>query len=78
MTKTKNFKTLRESSKVKTTDEAAKALEISKSMLYKIEQGNKKPGRELIKKMSEVYGCSTEDIFFAIDVTERDKNKITA
>jgi putative transcriptional regulator len=78
MTKNKNFKTLRENSKVKTTDEASKALQISKSMLYKIEQGDKKPGRELIKKMSDIYECSIEDIFSAIDVTERDKNKITA
>jgi putative transcriptional regulator len=74
MTNNKNFKFLRAKSSYKSTIEAAKALEISKSMLYKIEQGHKKPGRELIKKMSEVYECSTEDIFFAIDVTQRDLN----
>jgi putative transcriptional regulator len=71
------IKNLREQAKLN-TKEAAEKLSISLSMLYKIEQGQKKPGRELIKKISKVYSCSVEDIFFAINDTNSENNIHTA
>jgi putative transcriptional regulator len=55
------------------TQQAMKKLDISKSMLYKMEQGFRKPSRDLIKKMSDVNGCSVEEIFSALDVTNSDE-----
>lgn len=63
-----NFKELRQRVNL-TVPQAAKKLKISKIMLYKIEQGTRKPSTDLIKKMTDVYGCSYEDIFISIDST---------
>ncbi|KGG81086.1 hypothetical protein Y919_02720 [Caloranaerobacter azorensis H53214] len=71
----KDFKSLRQKTKL-TTKEAAKKLGISLSMLYKIEQGHRKPSVDLIQRMSEVYSCSINDIFLALKITNRD-NEIT-
>lgn len=49
--------------------EAAKKLEISKDYLNMIENGRKKPGRDLLIKMSNLYEISIEDIFLAMSRT---------
>lgn len=54
------------------TDEAAQKLGISKSMLYKMEQGCKNPSHKLMKKMSEVYHCSIQELFNALNITNSD------
>jgi DNA-binding XRE family transcriptional regulator len=58
--------------------EAAKALNISKSMLIKVETGERKPGRDLIYRMSIIYKCSMDDIFLSINDTKSVKAKETA
>ncbi|GIW49163.1 MAG: hypothetical protein KatS3mg079_639 [Caloramator sp.] len=71
------FKELRIKAGFQTAKEAAKSLGISYSMYHKIETGYREPGKELIKKMCEIFHCSIEDIFLAIEVTKSD-NKNTA
>ncbi|AGK99036.1 helix-turn-helix domain-containing protein [Clostridium pasteurianum] len=48
-------------------EEAMEKLKISYSFLNKIELGDRRPGRDLIKRMSKVYGCSVDIIYNAID-----------
>jgi DNA-binding XRE family transcriptional regulator len=72
---TKTFKELRVQAGYKTVKEATKPLNISRSMLNKIEQGDRIPGRELIKRMSLEYKCSIEDIYSAIEATQCDIKK---
>ncbi|KPU45807.1 helix-turn-helix protein [Oxobacter pfennigii] len=52
-------------------DEAISMLGISKSMLYKIEIGNRSPSKNVIAKMSELYKCPVDDIFKAIKITRK-------
>ncbi|MTI48252.1 MAG: helix-turn-helix transcriptional regulator [Firmicutes bacterium] len=61
----KSFKKLREDANLN-TKKASEKLNISLSMLYKIEQGRRQPSAKLIRKMSNVYKCSTDDIFLAL------------
>lgn len=49
------------------TQDAMKHLGISYSMLNKIERGDRSPGKNLIVAMSDLYGCTIEDIFKAIN-----------
>lgn len=49
------------------TNQAVEKLGISKSAFYKIEQGYRKPSRDLILKMSKLYKCSTDEIFKALN-----------
>jgi putative transcriptional regulator len=42
---------------------AAQKLGIKRSTVYKIERGLVKPSRDLILRMSKLYGCSTDEIF---------------
>ncbi|MGF7059239.1 helix-turn-helix transcriptional regulator [Brassicibacter mesophilus] len=51
------------------TDDAVKALDISKSMLYKVETGHRSPSKEVIKKMSKLYDCSIDDIFKSLKIS---------
>jgi len=44
-------------------DEAVKALGISKSTFYKLEQGRTIPSSQLIARIAKVYKCSIDDIF---------------
>lgn len=44
--------------------EAAKALNISKNTLSNYENGKTVPDIEMAKQMSELYGCSVNDINF--------------
>ena len=50
--------------------DAAQKLEISEQYIYKMEIGKREPGKKLINKMSGVYGCTIEQIFFAIKRTD--------
>lgn len=52
--------------------EAMEKLKISSSFFYKIEQGVKLPGRQLIVDMSKLYNCSIEEIFLALNATDSD------
>lgn len=72
---TKNFKELRMQASLDTKT-AAEMLGISLSLLYKIEQGYRMPSRDLILKMSEIYNCSTDQIFLIINLTNGDKDKL--
>lgn len=51
--------------------EAISKLGISKSAFDKIEQGHLKPSRQLLKKMSELYKCTLDETFNAIEKTSR-------
>lgn len=52
------------------TDEVAEKLGISKSTFYKLEQGHGgTPSAKLIKRMSDLYGCTTDDIFKDLKIT---------
>lgn len=44
-------------------DEAIEKLKISKSTLYKLEQGHAGPSVQLIARMAKVYKCTTDEIF---------------
>jgi transcriptional regulator with XRE-family HTH domain len=50
-----------------TTQQAIEGLNISYSMLNKIERGDRSPGKNLIIAMSNLYDCTIEDIFEAIN-----------
>ncbi|NRT88721.1 helix-turn-helix domain-containing protein [Clostridium beijerinckii] len=59
------------------TNEVKEALGISKSAFYKIEQGYLIPSPELLKRMSDIYCCSTDDIFKDLNITGwQDKNEV--
>ncbi|ERK31764.1 helix-turn-helix domain-containing protein [Clostridium intestinale] len=47
-------------------EEAVEKLGVSRSTVYKVEQGHLKPSRDLIRRMSKVYQCSTDEIFKAL------------
>lgn len=49
-------------------DEALEKLEISYSMLTKIESDDRKPGIKLIAKMRTLYKCSIDDIYIALKI----------
>lgn len=71
---TNHTKDLRVQAGIKTAREAAEKLEISDSMIYQIEQGIKRPGPNLAIKMSQLYGCTLEDIFLPYHTTKSEKN----
>ena len=52
---------------------AVKKLGISKSMLYKIETGNRSPSTGVIRKMSKLYKCSVDEIFKALKLNKEVK-----
>jgi len=45
------------------SEDAWEALGISNSTFYKLEQGHMQPGAKLIKRMANVYKCTTDEIF---------------
>lgn len=49
-----------------TQEEAAKKLGISVSMLSKLETGYRGASMKTMKKVSEFYGKSVDDLFFAV------------
>ena len=54
-----------------TIKQASEKLGISYTHLWYIEQNERAPGRELIKKLSIVYSTPIEDIFLNINLTNR-------
>ena len=56
------YKKLRLDTGLKVVD-ASKELEIAPSYLWSIESGRRKPGRDLIVRMCDLYNCKLEDIF---------------
>lgn len=51
-------------------DEAVEKLRISKSTFYKLEQGwGGTPSAQLIKRMADTYGCTTDEIFRDLKIT---------
>ena len=51
-------------------DEAVEKLQISKSTFYKLEQGHGgTPPAVLIKRMANIYGCTTDEIFKDLKIT---------
>ena len=51
-------------------DEAVEKLQISKSTFYKLEQGHGgTPSAVLIKRMANIYGCTTDEIFKDLKIT---------
>jgi len=55
-------------------EEATNLLQISKSMIYKIEQGYKNPSDKLKQKMIKIYGCSVQEVFSALNITDKELN----
>lgn len=47
-----------------TMDEAAQKVGINEATLRKWEKGSTSPTVDRFRKLCEVYGCTTEDIFF--------------
>ena len=64
----KNLKTMRKNMLLKQY-ESANILGISADYLGMIENGRKKPGRELLIKMAQLYKQPIEDIFLALERT---------
>lgn len=52
------------------TESACSELDISKSMLYKIETGYREPSKKVILKMSKLYGCTIEEIYKALELVD--------
>ena len=53
--------------------QALEQLNISYSMLSKLERSDRLPGKDLITKMSELYGCSIDEIYKAFDLNKTSK-----
>lgn len=45
------------------SEDVIEALKISKSTFYKLEQGWTNPSPQLIKRLADVYNCTTDEIF---------------
>jgi len=56
-------------------DEAVKALGISKSTFYKLEQGRTIPSSQLIARIAKVYKCSVDDIFKDLKISGKGKSR---
>lgn len=50
-------------------DEVIEILKISKSTFYKLEQGWLNPSSQLIKRLSNTYNCTTDEIFKDLKIT---------
>lgn len=72
--KQKNLQDLRKD-KGLTQDQAAKILLITKEYLSMLETGERNPSDSLKEKMTKLYRCEIADIFLAINLTKRLKNK---
>lgn len=51
------------------SEEVIEALKISKSTFYKLEQGWTNPSPQLIKRLADVYNCTTDEIFKDLKIT---------
>lgn len=63
---------LRKKSKYKTVASVSKALNISKSMIYQMEGGYKKPSVGLGIEMAKIFDCTLEEIFLPFNTTKSD------
>lgn len=70
----KSLKALRQEAGFKRAKDAAQALDISLSMLQKIETGDRQPSIRLVQKISSVYKCSIEQIFSILSCTISEQN----
>lgn len=52
------------------TDEAVEQLGITKSTLYKIEQGCLYPSIKLLNRMRKVYKCSADEILNVLNIQD--------
>ena len=68
---TNKFRSYRQAAGIKTQAEAAKLLNCSESMLFKIERGLRMPGRGLSIRMAKLYKVGIEDIFLPDSHTNR-------
>ncbi len=55
------LKELRESKKL-SQEQLARALNVHRSYITKIEKGERLPGRDLLIKIANKFGCSVEDL----------------
>jgi putative transcriptional regulator len=53
------------------------SLDISKSTFYKLEQGWATPSPKLIKRIAEIYGCTTDEIFRDLKITGKNQRLIS-
>ncbi|EKQ50305.1 MULTISPECIES: helix-turn-helix transcriptional regulator [unclassified Clostridium] len=51
------------------SEQAMKALKITKSTFYKLEQGWTSPSPQLIKRLADTYKCTTDEIFKDLQIT---------
>lgn len=51
------------------SEQAMKALKITKSTFYKLEQGWTSPSPQLIKRLADAYKCTTDEIFSDLKIT---------
>lgn len=51
------------------SQKAIELLNISQSAFYKLEQGRMQPGPKLIKRLSETYKCTIDEIFKDLKIT---------
>jgi putative transcriptional regulator len=57
-------------------DNAVQAFGISKSMFYKIELGYRFPSAKVICRMSDLYGCTIDEIYKALGVKKNTDKKL--
>lgn len=55
------------------SEEVIELLDISKSTFYKLEQGWANPSPMLIKRIAEIYECTTDDIFRDLKISGKRK-----
>lgn len=58
-----------------TQEQVSKILDITITYLSMLENGLRNPSDKLKRKMSKLYKCSIADIFSAINLTKRKKEK---
>ncbi|UZQ51625.1 helix-turn-helix transcriptional regulator [Clostridium kluyveri] len=68
----KHLKKLRQKAGYKTVKEVVPFLQVTRSMVYQMEEGYKRPSPELGARMAKLYNCSLDDIFLPIITTNSD------
>lgn len=57
-----------------TQEELAKKMEVNQSTIASWESGRRKPDIYSVKKLSEIFGCSTDDLLCGI-IEEKEKDE---
>lgn len=57
-----------------TVEEVSEKVGVTKSMLYQIEGGYKKPSSKTAIKLAKIYKCTLDDIFLPKNQTDSCKN----